>query len=220
MSRITPLGVVLAPVLLVDAGCVNVDHTSPREYADVVSMERHFRPNENAYRALASGWLSGGRTSMCWFGTSLLGRETYQWGEFWVSPEWWSWDVMHWNGHEYVNETASSFDQTALISGTTSKEVVRWHEQMASLGVDCISTTAVTFAGETFRYVQLEYFPPRHPNGLLYAPPSSNGTARQALSLWAQKASSPSLQMRSFGDGWFYYDGHLSRSDIPFAIPR
>ena len=172
-------------------------------------MERQFRPHESAYRTLASDWLTGGRTSMCWFGTWLLGKENHRWGGFWVRPKWWTWDVMYWNGHEYVEQPASSFDQTAIISGTTSAEIVRWYEQMAKLGVDCISTISGTFGREAFQYVQLEYFPPIHPTVCLYAPPSSSGTARQALSVWAQRTSSPAFHMKSFGDGWFYYDGHL-----------
>jgi len=134
-------------------------------------MERQFRPHESAYRTLASDWLTGGRTSMCWFGTWLLGKENHRWGGFWVRPKWWTWDVMYWNGHEYVEQPASSFDQTAIISGTTSAEIVRWYEQMAKLGVDCISTISGTFGREAFQYVQLEYFPPIHPNGLFIRSP-------------------------------------------------
>lgn len=218
MSRIGYSCLILS-VLLTSVGCEYLVSASSRKYPDIAAMERQLRQNENLYRRLAEDWLATGGTDMCWFGTSLLGREEYTWGEYWVRSDWWKWNVTHFDGHRNIQVTAASFDRTAILSGTTPDQLLQWHERMKRLGVDCISTITGTFEETDFKYVNFEYFPARYPNGLFYTPPTSNAGDR-AFEMWERRAPPPRRMMKAIGKHWFYYDGFYTGSQIPFETHK
>ena len=133
-------------------------------------------------------------------------------------PQWWDWDVMHWNGRdEYIHETAFTFEDTARLAGISGAKVLYWQRQMASLGVDCVTRFNAELEGRTFSYAEVRYFPAIRPYGFLYG---DSAVSHRALLLWTQQAPIQGCVMNELKNGWFYFEGLCPSSDLPFKVTR
>lgn len=61
---------------------------------------------------MAEEWLRSGQREFCRFGP-----DDYEWNDYWIRSVGLGWEVMHWDGKEYINQPASSFDEAARLAG-------------------------------------------------------------------------------------------------------
>lgn len=192
-------------------GC---QYRTPRVFATEGDALRHFAEHRHEFTALAHSWLASGHSHLYWFGRTMLGREVFTWNDYWVYPNWWSFDVMHWNGHNYVVEKAGTFNEAAFKCGTVSQEILAWQSRMAALRIDTIRHENAQRGTERFSYLEMSFFPARAPYGFWYAPKDNPTAERELLALVIERPRA-GLKVRLVGDGWFYFEGH-----IPFTRGR
>jgi len=168
---------------------------------------------------LADSWLASRHSHLYWFGRSMLGREVFTWNDYWVRPNWWSFEVMHWNGHDYVVEKAGTFNEAAFKCGAAGQEILRWQTRMAALRIDTIRRENAKRGTERFSYLEVSFFPAIAPYGFWYAPKGDPIAERELLALAAERPRA-GLKTSIVGDGWFYFEGLWTRDDIPFTRER
>jgi hypothetical protein len=219
--RITCVTACAAIQIVVTTACYWEPHPerSRRFPTEQVAVD-HLRIHRDAYRALADAWLASGNKQVYWFGLSNFNQEMYTWNDYWIGPKWWWWEVMHWDGRQYIVQRAATFEETARISGTSAEEVSAWRRSMEALGVDEIERVSANGQTGPFTYVEIGHFPhPIHPWGFRYAPVADR-TAQIALQSWARRAPPRGSRMHDLGDGWFYYEGLWRGGPDPFERKR
>ena len=206
-------------VVLLALGETGCEYSTPRAFATEGDAERHLSQHLKQFTVLAGLWLSSGHSHLYWYGRSILGRELFTWSDYWVRPNWWTFEVMHWNGHEYIVDNVASLDDAARICGSTRQEILGWHSQLASLSIDMISREIATRDATRFSYVEISFFPVLAPYGFRYAPPSDSVAQRELKDL-ARQRPRRGIKMSDLGDGWFYFEGLWTGEDLPFKRVR
>jgi hypothetical protein len=129
-----------------------------------------------------------------------------------------SFEVTHWNGHDYVFRKVGTFDEVALYCGATGQEILRWRSRMAALGIDEIRRENAQQGAKRFSYLEVSFFATMAPYGFRYAPKADPVAQRELLALTRQPPAG--LTMRSIGGGWFYFEGLWAGDDFPFTRER
>lgn len=184
-----------------------------RRFATERTAVEHLRAHHDAYVDLAKVWLASGNRHLYWFGWRH-GRENYSWNEFWVSPSDQGWEVRHWNGHQYITQSAKSFDETAAICDSSGTQVASWHHRLELLGVDTITRVSAVRDGTSFNYVEIGYFPESDTYGFLYAP---DHTAKEQLLLVSEELRQAKYRVDAINGEWFYYEGRWRIDSVPFS---
>jgi hypothetical protein len=189
-----------------------VDFMGRRKFATQEAAVAQFRAHQEQYRQMAEQWLRDSDQEFCRFGAN-----DYKWNDYWIRSTWSGREVMHWDGHEYVKQQASSFDEAATLAGVSPASVRYWMQKTSSLSVDCISRKEVTLASRKSEYVELGFFPVRRLYGFRYAP-ESDSVSHEALVLWASRTSpKPFHRLVSLGGPWFYFEGYWSGRLLPLS---
>ena len=204
---------------LLTIGCDTDRHrVFPTEAAAVA----YFRSHQDEYRALAEDWFASGHQLLYWYGWTNF-REVYTWNSYWVTPStsWWEaprWAVTHWDGREYIVQSANSFSETARLAGSSGEEILEWQRRLASLHIDGIRNVSAVKDGTSFRYVEVQCLPLRQAYGFRFSP-RSDLISTQELASWAKGPQRPGYRMDDIQSGTFYYEG-LSQSPGPSsALP-
>jgi hypothetical protein len=193
---------ILCTLLCLFEGCIAVDFVGRRKFATQEAAVAQLRAHEQAYRQMAEEWLRSGQREFCRFGS-----DAYWWNEYRITSTGSGREVMHWGGKEYINQSASSFDEAARLAGLRPTPVRYWMQKASSLSVDCISRREVTLKSQQSAYVEIRFFPVGRPYGFRYAP-ESDPVSHEALAVWAARTRpKPYHEMVSLRGPWFYFEG-------------
>jgi hypothetical protein len=121
---------------------------------------------------------------------------------------------MHWDGEDYVTESASNFNGAATLAGSSPAVVSYWMRTLSELRVGCISRKDVTLPTGRSRYIELRFFPTY---GFRFVFENDAGSLRTLEQLAAQPAD-PFHKIVALGGPWFYFEGYLKMRGV--AWPR
>jgi hypothetical protein len=204
-------------VILASSAC---DRAPTRRFPTKQAALEQLRAHQDAYKSLAQDWFATGYQHLYWFGRSKLGREIYTWNGYWVRELGPSWEVSHWDGREYVNQRATSFEETARLSRSSADEVSRWLRRLESLGIDKTERVSVLNNGVNISFVRIGYFPESNAYGFLFVP-EGDVTTENMLNAWAKSAPQRlGHRLEPLGDQWFYYEGHQAPPSSPRGNAR
>ena len=167
-------------VVLVETACY-VDTARPRVvFPTEEAAERYFAEHRDEFSNLAIAWLASGHSQL-----AVIDREWFVWNECRVSPNFWWFEVMRWNGHEYVVQRVRTVNEAALKCGTTRQEILKWQERLALVRVGEITHQRAVKGTKRFSYVELGFLESTQPYGFRYAPRGDPVAQRELTGLAA-----------------------------------
>jgi hypothetical protein len=187
-------------VLCLTGGCTSGHNGEKRRFGTAEAAISQLREHEPEFRELAEEWLRDGQAEFCHFDA-----DNYEWNDYRVRVTDSGREIIHFDGQEWVSQFTASFDDAARLAGATPGSIRHWLAESSKLAVDCVSLKDVELPAGRLRYVELEFFPVRHPYGFRFAP--DDGMRRELAAAAAKSPQTSGQEFVALGGPWFYFEG-------------